>query len=135
MTDLDPRIVADTHAVGDLPLSALLLKRDRRVPWCLLVPRRDGVTELHHLGEADRRQLMEEIAALSAAIERAFLVQKINVAMLGNVVAQLHVHVVGRRHDDFAWPGPTMGVPGAEDYDEAGLAETLAVLRREMRLG
>jgi len=135
MDSLDPRIVADTHPVGELALSHLLLKRDRRVPWCLLVPRKAGLTEFHQMDRADRSQLMEEVSSLSAAIERGFGVDKINVAMLGNVVPQLHVHVVGRRRDDFAWPGPTMGVPGAEDYDDAGLAETLAVLRRETGLG
>jgi diadenosine tetraphosphate (Ap4A) HIT family hydrolase len=135
MTDLDPRIAADTHPVGELPLSHLLLKRDRRVPWCLLVPRRPGLTEVHQMDRADRAQLMEEIALLSAAIERGFGVDKINVAMLGNVVPQLHVHVVGRRTDDFAWPGPTLGVPGAQDYGAEELAEAAAVLRREMDLG
>ncbi|MEQ8968048.1 MAG: HIT domain-containing protein [Azospirillaceae bacterium] len=128
MFALDPRIEADSHPLADLTLSALRLKRDVRAPWCLLIPRRAGITELHHLEPADRAALMEEIARVSTAIETAFAVDKINVAALGNVVAQLHVHVVGRRRDDFAWPGPTMGVAGAVDYDEEALASARSAL-------
>jgi len=128
MSALDPRIEADSHPVAALGLSDLRLKRDARLPWCLLVPRRAGVTEFHHLCAADRAALMEEIARVSAAVERAFAVDKVNVAMLGNVVAQLHVHVVGRRRGDFAWPGPTMGAPGAVDYAADALEATRAAL-------
>ena len=91
------------------PLSELLLFDDARYPWFVLVPRRSGAEELVHLSEDDRETLQAESAALATALKSAFPVDKVNVGALGNVVRQLHVHHVGRRLDDPAWPGPVWG--------------------------
>ncbi len=106
---LDPRLSADTHLVGKGPLSELLLFDDARYPWFVLVPRRSGAEELVQLSEDDRSSLQAESAALATALRSAFSVDKVNVGALGNVVRQLHVHHVGRRLDDPAWPGPVWG--------------------------
>ncbi len=106
---LDERLQADTVLVGDLSLSRLLLSRDSRYPWCILVPRQSGLRELHELSGADGSILLEEIRQVSAALQALFRPDKLNVAALGNVVEQLHVHVVARFRHDAAWPGPVWG--------------------------
>jgi diadenosine tetraphosphate (Ap4A) HIT family hydrolase len=122
---LDPRLAADSLFVADLPLSTVRLMRDANYPWLLLVPRRPGVAEIIDLGEADRVQLMVEISRASDALRAAARCDKLNVAALGNVVAQLHVHVIGRRVGDVAWPRPVWGAVPARTYGE-GEAEDLA---------
>ena len=122
---LDPKITADSIFVADLPLSAVRLMRDANYPWLLLVPRRAGVFEIVDLDTADRRQLMEEIATTSSALRETVPCEKLNVAALGNVVRQLHVHVIARRKDDPAWPNPIWGAAPARPY-AAGAAEALA---------
>jgi diadenosine tetraphosphate (Ap4A) HIT family hydrolase len=131
---LDPRLAADTVALGDLPASRLLLMNDRRFPWCILVPRRAGLTELYHLPAPDRTALLEEIDAVSRALIGQCAVAKINVGALGNLVAQLHVHVVGRTPQDAAWPGPVWGSGTAEPYDQATLERLTARLRTALGL-
>lgn len=113
---LDPRLDADTAPVCDLPLSALRLMRDGRFVWTILVPRIAGAVEIVDLAAADRAALMEEVARVSAALRRVAPCDKLNVGALGNVVAQLHVHVVARRKGDAAWPGPVWGSGPAEPY-------------------
>ena len=125
---LDPRLVADTLPAGHLPLCEVRLMNDARFPWLILVPRRAGLREIHDLSPADRALLMEEATAASAvlAAHGAF---KVNVGALGNIVAQLHVHVVGRQNGDAAWPGPVWGSGTRQPYaDHAGrhLADTLS---------
>jgi diadenosine tetraphosphate (Ap4A) HIT family hydrolase len=126
MTDfvLDPRLAADTIPIAALPLSAALLMRDANYPWLILVPRRAGVSEIVDLDAADRVALIEEIARASAALRSVVQPEKLNVGALGNVVPQLHVHVVARRRGDPAWPGPVWG--RARVPYPAGAAETLA---------
>lgn len=114
---LHPRLEADTLPVTDLGLCRLRLMNNRVWPWLILVPRRDGVREFHHLDATDRGRLMEEIAATSAILERLVCPDKINVGMLGNMVAQLHIHILARRTDDPAWPGPVWGSGHAAPYD------------------
>ncbi|MDH3242233.1 MAG: HIT family protein [Alphaproteobacteria bacterium] len=123
--ELHPRLAADTEAVRGLGLSRLLLMNDRRFPWVILVPERAGTREIHHLGEADRAVLMEEIARVGAALQDLFTPDKINVGAIGNIVPQLHVHVVARRVGDAAWPGPVWGAGTAEPYAAGTLAETV----------
>ena len=127
MTDfaLDPRLVADTLAVGDLPLSRVLLMRDARFPWLILVPRRPGLRELIDLPAGERGILMEEIAGASRVLRAETGAEKLNVGALGNAVAQLHVHVVARFAADAAWPGPVWGSGAAQPYPER-VAERLA---------
>jgi uncharacterized protein len=106
---LDPRLAADAHLIGSGPLSALLLFDDARYPWFVLVPQRSGVEELAQLSNDDRIALQAESASLASGLASAFPVDKVNVGALGNVVRQLHVHHVGRRLGDVAWPGPVWG--------------------------
>ena len=126
---LDPRLAADTLAVGDLALSRLLLMNDSRYPWLVLVPRGDDWREIVDLDAAQRAALIEEIAAASRFVQSLPGVDKINVGALGNIVAQLHVHVVGRAVGDPAWPGPVWGVGTAQRYDESRASRLIAEIR------
>lgn len=119
---LDPRLVNDTHHLGSLRLSELLLMNNALLPWLILVPRVPEI-ELYRLPVAQRRQLDDETAAVAAFVAGAFAVDKLNVAAIGNVVAQLHVHVVGRRRDDHAWPGVVWGRPERTAYAPAAVEE------------
>ncbi|WP_267355853.1 MULTISPECIES: HIT domain-containing protein [unclassified Methylobacterium] len=113
MTDsafaLDPRLAADTVEVGDLALCRVLLMDDARFPWLILVPRRADLTEITDLPEPDAATLWQEIRIATGVMQALAKPDKVNVAALGNVVAQLHVHVVGRFRSDPAWPGPVWG--------------------------
>jgi diadenosine tetraphosphate (Ap4A) HIT family hydrolase len=131
---LDPRLAADTLPVGDLVLSRVLLMKDRRFPWLVLVPRRAGAVELVDLAEADQGAVLREIRAACAALRAVRGPDKLNVAALGNVVAQLHIHVIGRFRGDAAWPRPVWGAGEAEPYPpgegEAEAARYAAALGR-----
>jgi diadenosine tetraphosphate (Ap4A) HIT family hydrolase len=120
---LHPTLARDTVEVTRLPLCRVLLMRDRRFPWLILVPEREAVREIHELSPADRAELIEEIARAGEALQRLFQPDKLNVGALGNVVPQLHVHVVARFATDSAWPGPVWGSGAAEAYPDAELAE------------
>jgi diadenosine tetraphosphate (Ap4A) HIT family hydrolase len=131
---LHPTLARDTVEVGRLPLCRLLLMNDRRFPWLILVPEREGAREIHELASADRAALVEEIARVGEAMKRLFGPDKLNVGALGNVVPQLHVHVVARFAADSAWPGPVWGSGAAVPYRDAELAalrERLAVAFRD----
>jgi diadenosine tetraphosphate (Ap4A) HIT family hydrolase len=123
---LDPRLAADTWEIGDLALSRALLMNDARYPWIILVPRRAGLVEITQLTAAERAQWMEEIAQAAQILRALPEVEKINFGALGNIVQQLHGHVVGRRATDAAWPGPVWGSGPALAYDPTQL---------EIRLG
>ncbi|MCC5888518.1 MAG: HIT domain-containing protein [Gammaproteobacteria bacterium] len=127
--ELHPQLAADTLLVGDLPLSRLLLMNDARFPWCILVPRHPGLRELHELDEADSTALFAEIRQLSQRLLALGDVDKLNVAALGNRVAQLHVHVVARRSTDAAWPDPVWGKGTPQPYDPAQAEALLTHLR------
>ena len=115
---LDPRLAADTILIKDIGLSRVLLMNDSRYPWLILVPRIAGATELHHLSKSNRDLLMEEITQTSTGLSELYDPDKINVGALGNIVSQLHVHVVARRLSDDAWPGPVWGLGAAIPYSE-----------------
>ena len=128
---ITPALLRGGRELASLPLSEARLQDDARWPWIMLIPRRVGARELEHLTARDRAQLMEEqiaagaaARAIGSALGRA--VEKLNVAALGNIVPQLHVHVVGRRSDDPAWPGPVWGVGQAEPYAPADLDAAVA---------
>ncbi len=123
--DLDPRIAADTLPVSRLALCEVRLMRDANYPWLILVPARPGLIEILDLDEADRRTLMEEMAAAAITLRAAVACEKLNVAVLGNSVSQLHVHVIARTSGDAAWPRPVWGAVPAKAYS-AGAAEALA---------
>lgn len=134
MTDfaLDPRLAADTRPVLDLPLSSLLMMRDGNHPWLILVPRRAGAVEILDLEPADRARLWAEIEAVAEALRAETACDKLNVAALGNVVAQLHVHVIARFRTDPAWPSPVWGKVPAIPLDEARAEALAAGLRARL---
>ena len=114
---LDPRLAADTHRVGDLALSRVLLFDDARFPWLVLVPRQSGLRDLIDLPHDDQHQLLDEINRCAHVLHALDKPDKLNIAALGNVVAQLHVHVIARTMRDAAWPRPVWGVGERVAYD------------------
>lgn len=127
---LDSRLQQDTVWVGDYPLCSLLLMNDAQYPWFILVPRREDVSELFQLDGADQLQLWQETNGLAEVLKDCFAADKMNVATLGNVVSQLHMHVIVRRREDVAWPAPVWGKHPAQPYTP----EQLAVLEARLRL-
>ncbi|MFY0991760.1 HIT family protein [Halomonas sp. C05BenzN] len=124
MSDFEPdaRLVEDSYPVTELPLCQLRLMNDARFPWLVLVPRRRGISEVFELEDAEQQQLWREASRIGRALKESLGGDKLNIASLGNVVAQLHVHVVIRRHGDAAWPGPVWGQGEPEPYDLDALA-------------
>lgn len=127
--DLDPRLAGDTVVVGDLPLCRVLLMRDARFAWLVLVPRQAGLVEVADLSESDRAMLWREVDAAGAALRAVAPCDKLNIGALGNIVRQLHVHVVARVEGDAAWPGPVWGSGKAEPYSDRILDERRDALR------
>ena len=139
MFQLDPAFPATSHLLGDLALCQARLQADARYAWIVLLPRVEDARELEDLTPDQRRRLMDEILlagvaarAIGAALGRP--VAKLNVGQLGNVTPQLHVHVVGRRPDDAAWPGPVWGHGAAQAYGAEALETALAAGRRALGL-
>lgn len=128
MFKLHPTLERDTVEVRRLDLCRVLLMRERTYPWLILVPEREGLRDFDDLGEADRILAMAEIDRVSKVMKAEFQPYKMNVAALGNVVEQLHIHVIARFQDDPAWPGPVWGVRPPEDYDDEARADVLARL-------
>ena len=118
---LHPRLADDTVFVADWALSRVVAMNDARYPWLILVPRREGATELFDLMAEDRRTLIEEIARASDGLKKLTAAAKINVGALGNLVPQLHIHIVARNPGDAAWPGPVWGQGAAQPYERAVL--------------
>ncbi|WP_339846899.1 HIT domain-containing protein [uncultured Halopseudomonas sp.] len=109
MFKLDQRLANDCVQLGDFPLCRLLLMNDSQYPWCILVPRVNDVTEIFELSERDQQRLSAESSLLSQLLSKTFSADKMNVAALGNVVSQLHIHHVVRYSNDAAWPAPVWG--------------------------
>jgi len=126
---LHPRLEADAHFAADWQLCRVLVMNDARYPWLVLVPRRDEATEVIQLEAPDRTQLMEEITRAGRLLQTLPEVAKLNIGALGNLVPQLHVHVVGRHPGDPAWPGPVWGHSPAVPYDADALAGMLGLVR------
>jgi len=131
MTDfaLHAQLQRDTIEVVRWGLSLVLLMNARQWPWLILVPRQPNRRELHDLAPADRAVLIEEVARAGAGLDRLFRPAKINVGALGNLVPQLHVHVIARFADDPAWPRPVWGTVTPEPYEAAELSSRLELLR------
>lgn len=106
---LDTRLANDTLRVGDLPLCQVRLMDDAHYPWLILVPRRPGIEEIYQLSEADQQQLLRESSRVARLLGELFSPDKLNIAAIGNMVRQLHVHHVVRYRDDASWPGPVWG--------------------------
>ena len=113
---LDDRLVKDTIHLLELPLCRFLLMNDRRFPWLILVPRYNDLSEIHDLGNKDQTTPISEVTVATRALEKLFQPEKINVAALGNMVSQLHVHVIARFEEDEAWPNPVWGIGKSESY-------------------
>ena len=131
---LDPKLAADTVPIGDLALTRVLLANDANYPWLILVPRRPGAIDIIDLEENEQVQLIAEIDAAARALKSITECDKLNVAALGNVVAQLHVHIIGRQHSDAAWPKPVWGVVPAAAYSPAVRDGFIAALRRALQI-
>jgi len=129
VAELHPQLQADTVEIGRFPLCRLLLMKDANYPWCILVPDRAEITEICQLAAGDQMQLMRESVALSEALMQVFRPDKLNIAALGNVVPQLHVHHIARFRTDPAWPAPVWGRVPAAKYQPGGLDEVAAKLR------
>lgn len=131
MFKLDSRLQQDTLDFGSFPLCRLLLLNDSNYPWFILVPQRDNLREIHHMKVVDQQQLWFESTQLSLWMEHFFNFDKLNIAALGNVVSQLHLHHVGRKVGDPAWPGPVWGHSPAVPWDEGEIARLQQGVRIE----
>ncbi|MDP2215266.1 HIT domain-containing protein [Phenylobacterium sp.] len=134
---LDPAFVATSHPLADLPLCAARLQDDAGYPWIVLIPRVSGARELEDLSAGDQTRLMAEILAAGRGVRAAGEalgrpVEKLNVGALGNVTPQLHIHVVGRRSDDPAWPGPVWGHGAPVAYGPEALSRAVLTARRAL---
>ena len=127
---LDSRLQQDSLVLGDFPLCRLLLSKDANYPWFILVPRRADISELFQLSEADQQQLWKETTYLAETLKDSFAADKLNVATLGNVVSQLHMHVIVRRRDDAVWPAPVWGRVPAIEYT----ADQIDSIRQRLRV-
>lgn len=130
MAELHERLQQDCLKVGQFPLCHLLLMRDANYPWFILVPDREAVTEIYQLDAADQQQLTRESAALASVLAEQFQADKLNIAAIGNLVPQLHIHHVVRYRTDVAWPAPVWGAAAAVAYTEAALADVIHKLRK-----
>lgn len=115
---LDPRLEADTHFVASLSLCDVLLMNDNRFPWLILVPRLEEATEIVDLDEAQKSTLWQEVDQASRELRALTSCDKLNIGALGNMVRQLHIHIIGRYAGDAAWPGPVWGSGTAVPYED-----------------
>jgi len=129
---LDPTLAKDTVEVACLDICRVLLIRDKTYPWVILVPAIAGMRDLDDLSEHQRNRVMAEVDLASKAMKFVFHPHKMNVAALGNVVEQLHIHVIARFRDDPAWPAPVWGVHPAVDYHDDQRATIIAGLRKAL---
>ena len=130
MFALDQRLQQDTLVIGDFPLCRLLLSNDANYPWFILVPRINGISEVFQLFGIDQQMLWKETTALAQLLSEGFGADKMNIGALGNVVSQLHVHVIVRKRDDIAWPAPVWGKHPAQSYTDAQVAAIRTQLRQ-----
>jgi len=131
---LDPRLASDSAAIGRLSLCEVRLQDDARFPWLVLVPQREGMSELFELSFSDRAAAIEEVAQCAAELRAVTQCLKINVGALGNIVRQLHIHVVARNEGDAAWPGPVWGVGTRVPYSETEKSDLIARLRSALAM-
>jgi diadenosine tetraphosphate (Ap4A) HIT family hydrolase len=132
---LHAQLKNDTIDIGDLPLSRVLVIKDANYPWLLLVPRREGAVEIIDLDEVEQAQLTTEVSRVARALKDITKCDKLNIAALGNVVPQLHVHVIARRTGDAAWPRPVWGVVPPLAHDAAEVQDFIGAIRRKIWLG
>ena len=128
---LDPRLQQDTLQIAEFALCKVLLMNDARYPWVILVPKITGLTEVFQLDDAEQQQLMVESNFVARQLKKAVQADKMNVAALGNVVSQLHIHHVARFIQDETWPAPVWGKGEAIAYTQAESDAVIALLRTE----
>ena len=131
--ELDTRLAADSVLIADGPLSQIRLMNDDRFPWVVLVPRVAGASEWIDLDGGQQRLLLAEINQVSRHLKQKPNVTKLNIGALGNIVRQLHVHLIGRFEGDAAWPGPVWGSGPAQRLDTNVLAERVEIWRQRLR--
>ncbi|WP_169569834.1 HIT family protein [Sneathiella limimaris] len=132
--NLHPQLANDTVTLGTYGISKLLLMKDARYPWLILVPMRQGLTELHELTASDYDDVADAIRALSDKVKSLFQADKINVGMLGNLVPQLHIHIIARNQSDPAWPGPVWGQGKAVPYEDKALIQRIDLISNHLKL-
>ncbi|NVJ67136.1 MAG: HIT domain-containing protein [Gammaproteobacteria bacterium] len=130
MFELDKRLDNDTVTIGNLALCRLLLMNDSQYPWLILVPKVAGITEIYQLNDVQRKLLAEESNQIATLLAEEYKADKMNIAALGNVVSQLHIHHIVRYKNDIAWPAPVWGVKAVKSYSEVELLEITARLQR-----
>lgn len=133
MAELHPQLQKDCICIGRFELCRLLLMQDANYPWFILVPDREGISEIYQLSQNDQAQLLHESSYLAEVIANAFEADKINIAALGNVVPQLHVHHIVRYRGDPAWPAPVWGKVPAKPY--AAGEQELVIAKLKILLG
>jgi len=131
---LHPRLEQDCIAVGRFDLCQLLIMNDSQYPWIILVPQKPDISEIYQLEKPDRQLLSEESAYLAENLAVLYRADKINIAAIGNLVSQLHIHHIVRYRTDKAWPAPVWGKFDAVPYTEQQIAEHLSLLREHLRL-
>lgn len=129
---LDAYLQKDCVTIGNFPLCQLLLKNDKKYPWFILVPRRDETVEVFDLMPEEQHQLWTEVTAFSQLLSETQGADKINIGALGNIVSQLHVHVIARFKNDPTWPASVWDKLPAEPYDENEIEEIKARLKEVM---
>ena len=130
---LDARLDADTHSVTDLSLSRVLLMNDARFPWVILVPRRSNCAEWLDFSSDDQQALLQEQLRVMAVLQELTGAHKLNVANLGNMVRQFHLHIIARFETDVAWPGPVWGQGAREAYSDAQANSLVSALQHALR--
>lgn len=128
MTTLHPQLEKDCFILGEFTLCSLLLLNDANYPWFILVPRREGISELHQLSTSDQQQLLAESMFFCHCLETVFRADKLNIAALGNVVPQLHIHHIARYKNDACWPAPVWGAVPAIAYS----AEQINTIKQQL---
>lgn len=131
MAELHPQFQQDCIVLGKLDLCRLLLMNDSQYPWCILVPDRDNIKEIYELSEQEQLQLSQESALVASGLMKAFNGDKMNIAALGNVVPQLHIHHIVRFRSDPVWPAPVWGKLPAQAYSADALQATIQKLRKQ----
>ena len=132
MFKLDPQLEDNTLHVRELALCQIRLVNDRRYPWLILVPQQNGLTEIHDLSEEDQSRLIIEITTITRVIEKLFQPEKINVGALGNIVSQLHIHVIARFREDDTWPGAVWGNGKPLHYTGNKARKLIKLLTKEL---
>ncbi|MDX1803058.1 MAG: HIT family protein [Alcanivorax sp.] len=128
MTTLHPRLAQDTRPLAETEMCWIRYMNDQRFAWLVVVPKREGLREWHHLPAAEQQALLTLVNAMAGQLEQVTGADKINLGALGNLVPQLHVHIIARFQDDPCWPGPVWGQGSPEPWPDGEAPQWLARL-------